>query len=145
MKKKRVIQITAGIFGVTLILFVTLVIHVGMASVVKKNDKRIRQLSRIDFSQNVSHQQASDIKNYVMSLHGVCGANFNENTRILTYMYDPVLLNSSEVYNGLMAHGNYKAEKYTVTANDLGKGCPAFAEKGGFSKAVLFCSNLLFN
>lgn len=145
MKKKRVIQFAAGISGLVVILFVTLVVHVGMVSVVKKNDKRIRQLSRIDFMQDIHAEQASDIRSYVSSLNGVCGVNYNEQSKILTYMYDPAILNASDVYTKLVAHGNYKAKKYTVTADDLTKGCPAFAEKGGFSKAVLFCSNLLFN
>lgn len=145
MKKKRVIQLAAGLIGITLLLFVTLVVHVGMVSVVKKNDKRIRQLSRIDFTQDINSAQASDIRSYVASLNGVCGVNYNEGSKILTYMYDPAILNSSEVYNKLTAHGHYKAEKYTVNADDLAKGCPAFAEKGGLSKAVLYCSNLIFN
>lgn len=143
-KKRRVIQVSAAFLSVVFLLFAALVIHVGMVSVVRKNDQRIRQLSRIDFKQDINNEEASQIKGFVAGMNGVCGVNFNVDADILTYMYDPAVQSSGNVYTQLVAHGNYEAVKYTVNADDLAKGCPAFAEKGPLSRAVLYCSNLLF-
>lgn len=145
MNTRRTLKIAAVLTGIVLLLFVVLVVHVGQVSVVKKNDKRVRQLSRIDFKEPINAEQADGIKSYVASLEGVSGVHFSAEGANLTYMYDPSKQTSASVYEQLMLHQPCKAEKFVVNPADLTKGCPAFAEKGGFSKAVLYCATLLYN
>lgn len=145
MNKKLILKISGALAAILVILFIVLVVHVGKVTIAKKNDKRNRQLSRIDFKEDINEEQASAIKGYVASLEGVCGVNMNAGSDILTYMYDPSKQTSENVFTQLISTTHYKAEKYVVNNADIAKGCPAFAEKGGLSKAVLYCANMLYN
>lgn len=145
MNKKLILKLTGALAAILVILFIVLVVHVGKVTIAKKNDKRNRQLSRIDFKEHINAEQAAKIKDYVASLDGVCGVNMNTDSDILTYMFDPSKQSSENVFTQLIKATNYKAERYVVNNADITKGCPAFAEKGGLSKAVLYCANMLYN
>lgn len=145
MNKKLILKLTGGLVALLAILFITLVIHVGKVSIAKKNDKRNIQLSRIDFNEDINTEQAAAIKGYVASLDGVCGVNMNTDSDILIYMFDPLKQTSENVFAQLTRTTHYKAERYIVNTADIAKGCPAFAEKSGFSKAVLYCANIIYN
>ncbi|MES2690136.1 MAG: hypothetical protein V4658_07010 [Bacteroidota bacterium] len=145
MNKKLILKLTGALAGILVILFIVLVVHVGKVTIARKNDKRNRQLSRIDFKEDINSEQAAKIKGYVASLDGVCGVNMNTGSDILTYMFDPSKQSSENVFTQLIKATNHKAERYVVNNADIAKGCPAFAEKVGLSKAVLYCANILYN
>ena len=132
MKRKILIR---GLYitGISIVLLLgTLVIHVAMVTKGKNDDKRNRQLGRIDFKEQVDSMDIRKIKNSVLSMNGVDAAYFNADDNLLVYSYDPDLLHSDLVYNKLMKENNIKAEKFTVSLNESANGCPVI-DKSSFS------------
>jgi hypothetical protein len=127
MKKKTIIKICLGLLSIVLILFAVLVFHIKSV-IEKKTAERInqRQLSRIDFKEHVDSTEAYKIKNFVASLDGVNGTYFNIPDGVLIYSYKMNEQNSKDVYDKVMHFGNYKAERYVLSAQQAQAmgGCP---------------------
>lgn len=129
MKKKLLLKI-ALVFGGTLsILSLILLTHIYMVTHQTKNDKRERQLSRIDFVQPLSSEDAQKIKTFVSGLNGVNATFINQESGTLVYTYSIGEQTSTNVFTQLMETGNYKAKPYTVDAVALNNGCPAMTSK----------------
>ncbi len=135
--RKRILTILAISSSLFVVLFAVLVIHIAMIKKSKTNDNRNRQLSRIDFIDNLNHNNSQKIKQMVLSLPGVDGAFVNEQNNILVYSHNPEVLSANVITNAITKHTGLKAKRYTVTAADLQNGCPAGYEKNLVSKMAL--------
>jgi hypothetical protein len=89
-----------------------------------KYDNNDLQLSRIDFKENIDSLKANDIRHFVSSLPGVQNTMLNMKDGILVYGYLLGKQNSNAVFDQLMQHGHYKAEKFVVTDEMKAGGCP---------------------
>lgn len=124
MKKKRIIKIALWTAGIAFLLFTGLVVHIAMV-LPKNSDTRVRQLSRIDFEQPVDSAEAGKIQGFVAGLEGVESTYFNIPGGKLVYTYTVGRQTSGNVYAALVKHGNYKAQPYVVSPEQLASGCPA--------------------
>lgn len=124
MKKKYLLRglLTLGI--TVFILFSVLVIHIYMVTKSKNDDKRIRQLARIDFKQELDSTQALQIKNKVLSMDGVDAAYFNLKDKTFVYSFNPQEQNADNVFITLMKSNAYKAIRFRVDDEQLANGCP---------------------
>lgn len=144
--KKWIIRITVGTLTLSIVLFAALVLHLYMVMPQNTNsDLRVRQLSRIDFSQEIDSAEAEKIRGFVQSLDGVQSTHFNTENGALVYTYAVGKQTSDNVYNQLMLFGNYKAQKYVVSAQQAQQGCPAHIEESSFSKSIAGIVAHLFN
>lgn len=124
MKRKFIVR---GLYlaGISIVLLLgVLVIHVAMVTKSKNDDKRVRQMARIDFKEDIDSADANIIKNKVLAMEGVDAAYFNIEDNILVYSYNPDSLHSDLVYYNLMNKTDYKAERFKVDAEQLANGCP---------------------
>ncbi len=131
--KRKILKRGLYFIGISAVLLVgTLVIHVAMVTKSKNDDKRNRQLARIDFKEQVDSMDIHKIKNAVLSMNGVDAAYFNTDDNILVYSYNPEILHSDLVFYNLMKENTYKAERFMVDAKELKNGCPVI-DKSSFS------------
>lgn len=119
--------------GSTVVLpFLGLVIHIYIVTKDKNDDKRIRQLARIDFKQEVDSLSAITIKNTVLSFDGVDAGYFNIPDKTFIYSFDPNKQNADKIFTQLVADGNYKAVRFRVSDSQLTSGCPVI-DKSSFT------------
>lgn len=133
MKKRKFLKFTIWTFSIVVLLFAALVIHIAMVSPQTTNDSRLRQLSRIDFKQEVSAEEAEEIKGFVGAMEGVEGAHFNLQNGAFVYIYNTDKQDAETVYKKLMAKSNYKAERYIVDEKTGQGGCPMHVEESSFT------------
>ncbi len=132
MKRKFIVR-GLYILGISIVLMLgILVTHVAMVTKSKNDDKRNRQLARIDFKQDLDSLEIRKIKNAVLSMDGIDAAYFNAEDNILVYSYNPELLHSDLVYYNLMKENTYKAERFIVDNKAMANGCPVI-DKSSFS------------
>jgi len=143
MKKGKFLKIFIWTGSSFLVLSAILVFHVYMVTHINKNqDERIRQLSRIDFKQNIEAEEANKIRVFVNGLPGVENSYFNLDNDVLVYSYLVGKQNSFNVYNKLVAFGNYKAIRYVVNETNAKTGCPIGTDKTSMSyKLSAYISN----
>lgn len=128
-KLKRWLYIT----GFTVItLFSVLVVHIYMVTQNKSDDKRIRQLARIDFKQEVDSTLANTIKNKILSMDGVDAGYFNIPDKTFIYSFNPSIQNADQIFMQVIQEGNFKAVRYRVSDNQLASGCPVI-DKSSFT------------
>lgn len=140
MKIHRSIKIAAGsIFGLFLVLFTVLVVHIATAKP-KVYDNATLQISRIDFKEPIDSLKAKEIHRNMKSIAGVKNPKFFPEKNVLVYYHDSKIVNSEQVFNQLMAKGNYKAERLVIPVNIASKQvCPVMDEssfKYKFSRGV---------
>ena len=106
-----------------------------------------RQLSRIDFKEPVDSAEAFRIKNFVAGLDGVDGAYFNIPDGIFVYTYKMNKQNSMRVYEKVMSLGNYKAERFVLTADQAkaSGGCPMIMNNHSFTSYLSLYISKIFN
>lgn len=146
MKKKLLLRITLGALATVLLLFVALVAHIYMVTPkTTKNDNRQRQLSRIDFKQDINAEEAEKIRAFVSTMNGVEGTHFNVENDVLVYTYAAGTQNSTDVFNAIVKMGNYNAERYVVSQEQSKNGCPVSTDKESFSYRITAIVTNLFN
>lgn len=144
--KKNLLRIALGTLVTVLLLFVVLVVHIYMVTPKStKNDNRQRQLSRIDFKQDIDAAEAEKIKAFVGSMNGVEGSHFNVEADVLVYTYASGTQNSTDVFNAVVKMGNYKAQRYVVSQEQSKNGCPVSTDKKSFSYRLTTIVNNIFN
>lgn len=143
MKKGKFFKLFIWSASTISVLTAVLVFHIYLVTRVNKNqDERVRQLSRIDFKQNIEAEEASKIRAFVNGLEGVENSYFNLDNDVLVYSYLVGKQNSNNVYNKLVAFGKYKAEKYIVDETNSKTGCPIGTDKTSISyKLSAYISN----
>ncbi len=120
-KLKRWLFITGSI---VITLFLVLLVHIYMVTRNKNDDKRIRQLARIDFKQEIDSAFANSIKNKILSMDGVDAGYFNISQKTFIYSFNPAMQNADKIFVQVMKEGNYKAVRFRVNDNLLASGCP---------------------
>ena len=140
MKIHKGIKIAAGsILGIFLILFTVLVVHIATVKPTKYDNATL-QISRIDFKQPIDSLQAKEIHRNMKSIAGVKNPKFYYGKNVLVYYHDIKITNSEQVFNQLMAKGNYKAERLIIPVSIASKQvCPAMDEssfKYKFSRGI---------
>ena len=140
MKIHRTIKIAAGsIFIVFLVLFTVLVVHIVTVKPTQYDNSTL-QISRIDFKESIDSVKAKEIHRNMKSIAGVKNPKFYSDKNVLVFYHDTKIVNSEQVFNQLMAKGNYKAERLIIPANIASKqACPVMDEnsfKYKFSRGV---------
>ena len=129
MKINRKIKIAIGsVFGIFLILFLVLVVHIATAKPLVVDNATL-QISRIDFKEPIDSLKAKEIHRNLKSIPGVKTDRLNIETGVLVYFHDIKIANSEEIYNQLVALGDYKAERYILPKGLENKtACPVMTE-----------------
>lgn len=125
MKINKKIKIALGrILGIFAILFITLVVHIATAKPVLYDNATL-QISRIDFIEPIDSLLSKQINRDMKSISGVKNPSVFPDKKVVVYYHDMKIANSKQVYNQLMAKGNYKAQRYVVpTALASNQVCP---------------------
>lgn len=129
MRIPKKIKIAAvSILGIVGLLFVVLVIHIATAKPVVYDNATL-QISRIDFEEAIDSAKAKEIHRNLKSIPGVKNDRINLEKGVVVYFHDNKVINSEEVFNQLIAKGNYKAKRYVIS-NELAqkKACPVMNE-----------------
>ncbi len=109
-----------------------LVVHIYLVTKPVKYDNADLQLSRIDFKQTIDSVEAIKIKHFVCSLPGISNAMYNSESNNLVYGYTTGKQSPDNVFKQLMTFGNYQAERFIVTAEQMNTGCPIGKDKRTF-------------
>jgi len=146
MKKRKVTKIAIWTVSVFLVLTGILFVHIYLVTRNKDfgSNKNI-QMSRIDFKQSVSTEEANKIQAFVKNMPGITGTLFNTDNGVLIYTYKNDQQNSLDVYTKLMKHGHYKAERFVVPASEASNGCPVMNDKDSFNGKLTAYIAHLFN
>jgi hypothetical protein len=116
MKVNKNVKIALGsILGIFLVLFIVLVVHIATAKPVEYDNATL-QVSRIDFKEPIDSVMAKQINRDMKSIAGVKNPAVFAEKKVVVYYHDIKIANSEQVYNQLIAKGNYKAERYLVPA-----------------------------
>ncbi len=133
-KVKIAVLSTLGIF---LLLFAVLVYHIASA---KPIDNASLQISRIDFKEPIDAVKAKEIHRTMKSIPGVINPHYFPEKNVLVYYHDMKIVNSKQVFDKLIAEGNYKAERLVIPTNIASKGvCPVMDQnsfKAKFARKV---------
>jgi hypothetical protein len=133
MRIPKKLKIALGSFlGVVLLLFIVLVAHIAMAKPVVY-DNATWQISRIDFKEPIDSLKAKEIHRHMKATPGVKNDKLNIEKGVMVYYHDNRIANSKQVFDQLLAAGNYKAERLVISG-DLASHqvCPVM-KKDGFS------------
>lgn len=123
--RKTVKWIAGSVLGTVVVLFIVLVVHIATAKPVQI-DNATMQISRIDFKEPIDSLKAKEIHRNIRAIAGVKTDRLNRETGVLVYFHDNRLADSEKVFSELMAKGNYKAERYTISSDLAAKKvCPA--------------------
>ena len=88
MKRNKKIKIALGsIFGIFLILFVVLVVHIATAKPLVVDNATL-QISRIDFKEPIDSLKAKEIHRNLKSIPGVKTDRLNKETGVLVFFHD---------------------------------------------------------
>lgn len=110
--------------GVFLLLFVVLVVHIATAKPLVIDNATL-QISRIDFKEPIDSLKAKEIHRNMKSIAGVKNPKFYPEKNVLVYYHDMKIANSEQVFNQLMAKGDYKAERLIIPVDIASKKvCP---------------------
>lgn len=125
---KKIKIVAASLLGVIALLFVVLVIHIATAKPVVYDNATL-QISRIDFEEAIDSAKAKEIHRNLKSIPGVKNDRINLEKGVVVYFHDNRVINSEEVFNQLIAKGNYKAKRYIIS-NELAQktACPVMDE-----------------
>jgi hypothetical protein len=133
MKINKKIKIAAlSIVGIVLLLFIVLVIHIATAKPAVYDNANL-QISRIDFKQPLDSALVKEIHRNLKSIAGVKNDHFNAQKGVVVYFHDNRVANSEQVFNQLMAKGNYKAQRYIIPENIASKQVCPVMNRDGFS------------
>lgn len=129
MKINRKVKIIAGsILGIFVLLFLVLVVHIATAKPVEIDNASL-QISRIDFKEPIDSLKAKEIHRNLKKIPGVKTDRLNIETGVLVYFHDIKIANSEEIYNQLIALGDYKAERFVLPKGLENKtACPVMTE-----------------
>lgn len=117
-------RILIASFGLFVLLFLVLVVHIALVTRNIHYDNASIQLGRIDFKEPLDSVKAKEINTKIRSITGVGNTHFNLKDGILIYSVNLNKNSNQAVYQKLMAEIPYKAERYVVTNEMATKGCP---------------------
>lgn len=124
MKKNKLYRGLLILGSSILVLLIVLQVHIYLVTRDKNDDKRIRQLARIDFIQEVDSALANSIKNKMLQMPGVDAGYFNVAEKVFIYSFNPKIQNADCLFISLMSNGNYLATRYRADEKGVASGCP---------------------
>lgn len=129
MRIPKKIKIAAvSLLGIVGLLFVVLVVHIATAKPVVYDNATL-QISRIDFEEALDSAKAKEIHRNLKSIPGVKNDRINLEKGVVVFFHDNKVINSEEVFNQLIAKGNYKAKRYIISKELAQKtACPVMDE-----------------
>lgn len=137
MKFKKIILRTLAVtFIISLVLSAILFAHIYKYTHSEAYNTVAIQLARIDFKEKISPEEGEHIKAFIQHVTGVKTALFNHEHGVLVYTYLPNEQNPATVYQLLCSHKPYKAERYTVSAEEAATGCPALGDENSFKNKL---------
>ena len=139
---KTVRRIVLGVSATVFLLFIILVAHIATA---KPIDNKTMQISRIDFLEPIDSLKAKEIHRNIKSIAGVKNDKLNIEKRVMVYWHDNQITDSKNVYQQLMAKGNYKAKRFEIPAELAAKQVCPVMNKDGFSYKFSRGIQRLFN
>ena len=139
---KTVKRIVLGTSATVFLLFIILVAHIATA---KPIDNKTMQISRIDFLEPIDSLKAKEIHRNIKSIAGVKNDKLNIEKRVMVYWHDNQITDSKNVYQQLMAKGNYKAKRFEIPAELAAKQVCPVMNKDGFSYKFSRGIQRLFN
>ena len=139
---KTVKRIVLGVSATVFLLFIILVAHIATA---KPIDNKTMQISRIDFLEPIDSLKAKEIHRNIKSIAGVKNDKLNIEKRVMVYWHDNQITDSKNVYQQLMAKGNYKAKRFEIPAELAAKQVCPVMNKDGFSYKFSRGIQRLFN
>ena len=145
MTIKKGIKYTAiGVFSLAFLLFATLIVHIAVMVKGKKPlASEHTQLARIDFSTAADPETITEIEQSIGALPGVQSTYYNPATHTLVYAYNNKLQNAADVYQSQIRSRKVDALKYTVSAADATKGCPAMNDNSFYGRLTKTVSSIV--
>ena len=125
---KKVKIIVGSILGIFVLLFLVLVVHIATAKPLVIDNASL-QIRRRDFKEPIDSLKAKEIHRNLKKIPGVKTDRLNIETGVLVYFHVRKIANSEEIYNQLVALGDYKAERYILPKGLENKtACPVMTE-----------------
>ncbi len=103
------------------------------------------QLSRIDFSDTLTANQAKAIRASLAEIEGVQHAFVNPDAGTLVYSHYPAVVSAEKVHAQLSAAVPQPMQRHRVDAAALASGCPVTGEKGIMRRMTNFWLNIFRN
>lgn len=133
MKINKKIKLAAlSILGIVLVLFIVLVVHIATAKPTVYDNANL-QISRIDFKQPLDSALVKEIHRNLKSIEGVKSDHFNIEKGVVVFYHDNRIADSKQVFDKLMAKGNYKAQRFIIPENIASKQVCPVMNRDGFS------------
>ena len=105
MKINKKVKIALGsIFGIFLILFVVLVVHIATAKPLVIDNASL-QISRIDFKEPIDSLKAKEIHRNLKSIPGFINDSYNLKNNVVVFFHDNKIADSKKIYEELMKKG----------------------------------------
>jgi hypothetical protein len=132
MTKKKIIRIAIVISTISLLLFVTLVVHIAMVSNPKNKPHYGIQLSRIDFNTALDTKRVDEVCTYLKSIEGVGSIMYNKENNNVVFAHQLDVISGQEVYEKLVAEKRVDAKRFYLTPEEIAKTakCPVINDKG---------------
>ncbi|WP_107040308.1 hypothetical protein [Brumimicrobium mesophilum] len=145
MKTRKKIKMVATILlGGAFLFFATLVIHIGIMVYGKEAlPLATTQIGRLDFDEQINEGQANAIENQFKNIEGVKSTYFNVGSDILIYTFDNRKNSTENIYKEFNQGSNYLSSRYTVSEEDLSKGCPAIESDSFYGKLTSMVSKIV--
>ena len=125
-KKLKIVLVS--ILVIFLLFFGILVYHIASK---KPLDNATIQISRIDFDKPFDSLSTLAIQKTIRTIPGVKNEVIVKNN-VVVYFHDNRVADSKKVYDQLMQKGDYKANRFILPANMVGKEVCPVIEKDGF-------------
>ena len=107
---KKLKIVVASLFGIMLLLFIVLVIHIASA---RKVDNATIQISRIDFNKPFDSASTVAVQKDIRAIPGV-KSEVIVKRNVVVYFHDNRVADSKKVYDELMAKGHYNAKRFVL-------------------------------
>lgn len=131
MTRKKLIRIAIITSTISLLLFVTLVVHIAMVSNPKNKAHYGVQLSRIDFNSPLDAKQADEVCSYLKSIKGVGSIMYSKENNNIVFAHQLDVISGQEVYEKLVAEKHVDAKRFYLTPEEIAKTakCPVMNNK----------------
>lgn len=141
---KKIKWALLGVLGISFLLFLTLVIHIGVM-VYHKAPLPFEhlQMTRVDFNRPLDSAEISLIKTGLLDQKGVKTTYYNAVDNNVVYTYDNRQNNALNIYQQFFQPANIAAKRYTVSEKDLAKGCPVMNTNSFYGKLTAIISKTI--
>lgn len=142
--RKKIKWTFFGLLGLGFLLFLTLVVHIAVM-VYHKGPLPFEhvQMARVDFQKPLDSVQIASLETQLLAQKGVKTSYFNTKDDNLVYTFDNRQNSSQKIYQEIFQSGALSAKRYTVSADDLAKGCPVMNNNSFYGKLTSVISKAI--